>query len=81
MLAAYLAEAGRSLDEALTFAHKAISFEPGNSDYQLALAQVLLRRNKLDEAEIAAKRAIALAREPSEKANAENFKNFLDKFR
>jgi TonB family protein len=81
LLAVYFAATGRNLDEALALAHKAISFEPGNSNYQLALAQVLVRRNKLDEAELAAKRALAWARQPSEKANAENFKSFLDRFR
>lgn len=77
LLAVYLATVNRSLPEALAFAQKAISLEPGNSDYQLALAQVLIRMNKLDEADIAAAHATAWARTADEKANAESFSAFL----
>jgi TonB family protein len=81
LLAVYLAANNRSLDEALTFAKKAISFEPANSNFQLALAQVLVRQKKLKEADLAVARASAWAKDPAEKANAENFKNFLENFR
>lgn len=78
LLAVCLAAAGRHLEEALTLAQKAVSFEPGSSSYQLALAQVLARTNKLDEAGIAATRASAWARNPAEKASAESYKSYLD---
>ena len=81
LLAVYLAANNRNLDEALTFAKRAISFEPANSNFQLALAQVLVRQKKLKEAELAVARASAWAKDPAEKANAENFKNFLENFR
>jgi len=81
LLAVYLAATGRNLDEALALAQEAISFEPASSNYQLALAQVLIRQNKLDEAELATRRASAWAKDPSESANAESFRNFLQRYR
>jgi len=81
LLALYLSANNRNLDEALRLAKKAISFEPANSNFQLALAQVLLRQKKLNEAEVAAARASAWAKDPAEKANAESFKRFLENFR
>jgi len=81
LLALYLSANNRNLDEALTFVKKAISFEPANSNFQLALAQVLLRQKKLNEAEVAAARASAWAKDSAQKANAESFKRFLENFR
>ena len=81
LLAVYLAAGNRKLDEALALAQKAVSFEPANPDYQLALAQVLIRQNKVDEADLASQRASAWARDASEKTNAENFRQFLATYR
>ncbi|MBV8051332.1 MAG: TonB family protein [Acidobacteriaceae bacterium] len=81
LLAVYLASGNQKLDEALVLANKAISLEPANSNYQLALAQVLIRQNKFDQADLAARRAIAWASDPAEKANADNFKQFLNSYR
>src|SRR5579872_2418229 len=81
LLAVYLATVNRNLPDALAFAQKAISFEPGNSDYQLALGQVLVRMNKLEEADIAAAHARAWARSADEKANVASFSNFLSETR
>ena len=81
LLAIHFAGGNRNLDEALTLAQKAVSLEPANSNYQLALAQVLIRQNKVDQANIASERASAWARNPSEKTNAEDFRQFLDTYR
>jgi len=81
LLAVHLAAGNRNLDEALTLAQKAVAFEPANSNYQLALAQVLIRQNKVDEADLASRRASAWARDPVEQVNADNFRQFLDTFR
>jgi len=81
LLAVYLAAGNRNQDEALALAQKAVSFEPANPDYQLALAQVLVRQNKVDEADLASQRASAWARDASEKANADNFRQFLATYR
>ena len=81
LLAVYLATVNRSLQEALALAQKAAAFEPASSNYQLALAQVLARMNKLDDADLAAAKARAWARDPAEKANAESFKAYLQQAR
>ena len=81
LLAVYLAGLHRNLEEALALAQKAVSFEPGSSSYQLSLAQVLLRMNKFNEANLATVRASAWARDPVEKANAESFKSYMQQVR
>jgi len=80
LLGVHLAAGNRNLDEALTLVEKAVAFEPANSNYQLALAQVLIRQNKVDDADLASRRASAWARDPSEKAYADNFRQFLNTF-
>jgi len=81
LLAVYMAAHDENLPEALTFAQKAISFEPANSTYQLALAQVLARMEKYDEAKAAASQAQAWARQPQERANAQSFLSYLQQVR
>ncbi|HKS80522.1 MAG TPA: tetratricopeptide repeat protein, partial [Candidatus Acidoferrales bacterium] len=51
LLALRLAANPEDSTEALKMAQKAVSLEPGNSSFQLALAQVLARMRKLDDAE------------------------------
>jgi TonB family protein len=80
LLAIHFAGGNRNLDEALTLAQKAVALEPANSNYQLALAQVLIRQNKVDQADMASQRASAWARNPVEKANAEDFRQFIDTY-
>lgn len=77
LLAVYMAGQHENLPEALTFAEKAVSFEPGNSGYQLALAQVLARMEKYDAAKTAALKAASSARQPQERANAQSFLSYL----
>ena len=72
LLAVYLAALHRNLEEALALAQKAVSFEPGSSSYQLSLAQVLLRMNKFNEANLATVRASAWA---------ESFKSYMQQVR
>jgi TonB family protein len=81
LLAAHFAAGNRNLDEALTLAQKAVALEPASSNYQFALAQVLICQGKVDQADMASRRASAWARDPSEKANADDFRQFLDTFR
>lgn len=79
MLAAYLSMHGNNLPEALSFAQKAVSLEPANANYQLALAQVLARMQKFDDAHMAALRAQAWARQPEVRANATAFLSYLQR--
>lgn len=81
LLAVYMAAHNEDLPGALAFAQKAVSLEPANSAYQLALAQVLLRMDKYDDAQLAASRARAWARDPQEKANAASFQAQLQQAR
>lgn len=81
LIAVYLATLNRNLAEALSFAQHAVSSEPANSSYQLALAQVLLHMNQFEAAGATAARAAACARNPVEKDNAEGFTSYLQTVR
>ena len=78
LLGVYLAARTQNHADALQFARKAVALEPASSNYQLSLAQVLARMNEFKEADIAAARATAWARNPQEKANAEAVQSFLE---
>lgn len=81
LLAIYMAAHGEDLSDALSFAQKALSLEPANPTYQMALAQVLARREEFDQARMAALRAEAWARQPEEKEQAQAFLVYLDQTR
>jgi Flp pilus assembly protein TadD len=81
LLATYLAAQNEKLSDALSFAQKALSLEPANASYQLALAQVLARMEEFDQARIAALRAQAWARQPEEKEQAQAFLGYLEQAR
>jgi len=80
LLAVCLAARDAELPEALAFAEKAISLEPGNSSFQLDLAQVLIHMSRYDEAQAAAARARAKAAVPRDQAEADHFLEILDDF-
>jgi tetratricopeptide (TPR) repeat protein len=73
MLAVYLATKGQNSQEALAFAIRAVSLEPGNAAYQLDMAQVMDHLQRYDEARKFALRARADATAPMERAQAEQF--------
>jgi len=73
LLAEYLAANDANLPEALSLALKGILLEPGDYNCRLALAQVLLHANRLDEAQASALNALKLARQPRETAAAQRF--------
>jgi TonB family protein len=81
LLAEYLAAENRNLQEALALAEKAVTFEPGSSEYQLALARVLAALNRFDEAEAAGVRAYAFAQNSAQKTNAQSFQSYLTRLR
>lgn len=78
MLAYYLSVRGENLPEALELAKKAVNMEPANSNYLVAMAQVLSRMNRYDDAHTIAVRARDNARDPGQKMNAEQFLTFLE---
>ena len=77
LLAVYLVAGNDKLSEAMGFAQKAVSIEPGNSNYELSLAQVLARMQRYDEAQSAGMRARAAATDSEERAFAEQFLSYL----
>lgn len=81
LLAVVLSSDEESLPEALSYAQKAISLEPGTAGYQIDLAQVLMRMHRYDEARIAMLRARAAAIAPQERAQADQLLAFLERLR
>jgi tetratricopeptide (TPR) repeat protein len=81
VLAVYLSNRGENLAEALQLAQKAQSLEPGNTIYQIDLAQVLARMNRFDDALKIAIHARANATNPMERAHAGQFLAFLQQVR
>jgi tetratricopeptide (TPR) repeat protein len=77
LLAVYLAAGSEKLPEAMAFAQKTVSIEPGNSNYQLSLAQVLARMQHFDEAQTVGMRARAAATDSEERELAEQFLSHL----
>jgi tetratricopeptide (TPR) repeat protein len=77
LLAVYLASGNENLPEAMKWAQKAASIEPGNSNYVLSVAQVLARMQRYDEAQSVAMRARASASNSEERAFADQFLTFL----
>jgi TonB family protein len=81
LLAVYFAAENRNLPEALALAEKAVAFEPGSSEYQLARARVLASLNRFDEAQVAGDRANAFAQDAVQKTNARSFQSYLTQLR
>jgi len=77
LLAMYLATKGQQLPEALEFGKKGVMLEPGNISYQMAVAQVLARMGNYDQAWAIAMRARANTIDPNNKANADQFIEYL----
>ncbi len=76
LLASFLAEKDEKLDEALSFAKKAIELEPGTFAYQISLGEVLVRLHRDTEAIAAGLRADMLARGPGDHAAAKSFLSY-----
>lgn len=81
LLSVYLVNQRRKLPEALAFAQKAVSLEPGNSACQISLARALLTLNRYEEAQSAGSRARAYARNSFQQAQAEQFLAILQQVR
>jgi tetratricopeptide (TPR) repeat protein len=81
LLALRLAASPEDNAEALEMAKKAVALQPGSSVAQLTLAQVLARMNKFDDAQKAALRARAEARNGVEKQQVASFLDGLKEIR
>lgn len=80
-LAGYLASADKNLPEALTFAQKAVSLEPGTIDLQFGVAQVLARMHRYDEAEVMARQVGDNTPNPPTRQQVDSFLQYLQKLR
>lgn len=78
LLGLYLASQAHRSDEGLSLVKQALSLDPSNSSYQLTLARVLFQMKRYDEAEAAATRANALARDQGERLQVQQFASQLD---
>jgi tetratricopeptide (TPR) repeat protein len=77
VLAVYLANREENLPEALKLAQQAQALEPGNTNYQIDMAQVLARMHRFKEAQNFAVHARVNATNPMERAEADRFLAFL----
>ncbi len=78
LLAVYMAGQEENLPEALGFAQKAISLEPGNAEFRLSEAQVLMRMQKFDAARAALLAARQSAANSQQSLQAEMYLTSLD---
>jgi tetratricopeptide (TPR) repeat protein len=78
LLAVYMTSQDENLTEALSFAQKGIALEPGNSDFQLSEAQVLMRMQNFAAARTALQRARASAATSQQSLQADMYLSSLD---
>jgi tetratricopeptide (TPR) repeat protein len=78
LLAVYMAAQGEDLPAALELAKKGIALEPGNADYQLDEAQVLLRMRNYAEADAALTRARTSAASSQQLLQIDIFRSTLE---
>src|SRR6185437_1647620 len=81
LLASYLANRSEKLDEALALAEKAAALQPGSTGNQIAVAQVLARMRRYDDAQLVALRARQGAANPQEQQEADRFLAYLQTVR
>lgn len=63
---------GENLDESINLLRKGLSYQPGNQDYALLIAQIYLRQEKFAEAKGIAEKLAKTASEQYMRANAES---------
>ncbi len=71
---------GEYLDESLAILKKGLAFQPGNQDYALLEAQILLRQEKFAEAREIAEKLSKTASEQYLRVNAENILRSINQF-
>ncbi|MGI9054774.1 MAG: tetratricopeptide repeat protein, partial [Pyrinomonadaceae bacterium] len=68
-----------NLDESLAMLKKGLQYQPGNQEYALLEAQILLRQEKFAEARAIAEKLAKTAGEQYMRANAENILNSINR--
>jgi hypothetical protein len=81
LLAFYLAANNEKLPEALAFGQKAVSLRPGDANLQLAVAQVLARMRRYDDAEKLGRALLARANDEGTRKQAEQILMYVTQAR
>lgn len=81
LLAVYLAASEEKVPEALGLAEKAVQLQPGNLYFRLALAQVLVRARRYDDAEALSRRVLAQASDENIRTEVGNILTYLNQAR
>jgi len=81
LLAVYLAAKNEKLPEALGLAQNAVHLQPGNFNFQLALAQVLIRMRRYDDAEALGRRVLARATDDGIRTEADQILTYVTQAR
>jgi tetratricopeptide (TPR) repeat protein len=81
LLALYLVAREDTLPEALTLAQKGASLEPGRTEYQFDLAQVLMRMRRYDDAEATARHLLLQVSDPSQQKEVNSLLNSVQQSR
>lgn len=81
LLAVYLAANNEKLPEAFAFGQKAVRLEPGNVNFQLAFAQVLIRMRRYDDAETLSRRVRTTATDDNARQQADQILTYISQAR
>ncbi len=81
MLAVYLAANSDASPEALSLAKKAVELQPGTAEYQVNLAQVLMRMRRYNDAQLLLQRSRIEAASPVERGRIDQMLTVLQQFR
>jgi tetratricopeptide (TPR) repeat protein len=81
LLGVYLAANNEKLPEALTLEEKAVSLEPGNLNFRLALAHILATMRRYDDAETLGRRIRASATDDRVRSQADQILDYISKAR
>ncbi len=68
---------GENLDDAMAAARKAVQLEPGNLSHHLAVANVLMRMERIADAQTLVERVLAAAKKLEDRMEAEQFLQVL----
>ena len=81
LLGVYLAANNEKLPEALTLEEKAVSLEPGNLNFRLALAHILAAMRRYDDAETLGRRIRAGATDDHVRSQADQILDYISQAR
>jgi lipoprotein NlpI len=77
LLAVYLAANNEKLPEAFAFGQKAVTLEPGNTNFRLALAQVLVRMRRYDDAQTLVRQVQSISTDDNVRSEADAIMKYV----